>query len=48
MTETSAEVNFILSKNEEITEVNQQLNEDLKVCQRHLDNVGRINKALDS
>lgn len=34
--DASGEINFILSKNAEIGEVNDQLKEDLKVCQRHL------------
>jgi hypothetical protein len=41
--EASAEINFIIAKNNEIADVNEQLREDLKVCQRHLENVGRIN-----
>lgn len=44
--ETSTEINFIISKNNEITEVNEQLTEDLKVCERHLDNLARVNKSL--
>lgn len=28
--------------------MNEQLREDLKVCQRHLENVGRVNKALEN
>lgn len=46
--EASAEINFIISKNNEILDVNEQLREDLKVCQRHLENVGRVNKALEN
>ena len=34
--DSSAEINFIISKNNEIIEVNNQLKEDLKVCERHL------------
>lgn len=30
--EASQDINFIMSKNNEIQEVNEQLNEDLKVC----------------
>lgn len=46
--EASAEINFIIAKNNEIADVNQQLREDLKVCQRHLENVGRINKSIEN
>lgn len=46
--EASAEINFIISKNNEILDMNEQLREDLKVCQRHLENVGRVNKGLES
>lgn len=28
--------------------MNEQLREDLKVCQRHLENVGRVNKSLEN
>lgn len=28
--------------------MNEQLRDDLKVCQRHLENVGRINRSLDT
>ena len=41
------EINFILAKNNEITEVNAQLNHDLNVCQRHLDNLSRNNRTLE-
>lgn len=48
MEETSTEINFIISKNNEITEVNEQLSDDLKVCERHLDNLARVNKSLET
>lgn len=48
LSEATAEISFILSKNNEIMEVNEKLGEDLKVCQRHQENVQRINKNLDS
>jgi hypothetical protein len=37
-----------MGKNNEIIDVNNQLNDDLKVCQRHLDNVCRVNKTLEA
>ena len=46
--EASAEINFIIAKNNEIVEINEQLREELKVCQRHLENVGRVNKSLEN
>lgn len=48
MGDTSSEINFIIAKNNEITEVNDQLRDDLTVCQRHLDNLTRVNKSLES
>ncbi len=48
MQETSEEINFVITRNSEIGEVNQQLGEDLKVCQRHQDNVQRINKQMQA
>jgi archaellum component FlaC len=44
--EASTEINFIMGKNNEIIEVNNQLNDDLKVCQRHSENVCRVNKNM--
>lgn len=46
--ESSEEINFILAKNNEIVEVNTQLKDDLKVCVRHLENVSRINKCVET
>ena len=46
MNEASSEINFIISKNNEIVEINEQLSDDLKVCQRHLENVVRVNKSI--
>lgn len=40
-------MNYIMSKNGEITDVNTQLNNDLKVCERHLENVLRMNKSIE-
>ena len=48
MHEASSEINFIISKNNEILEINEQLSDDLKVCQRHLENVARVNKSIET
>ena len=45
--ETGEEVNFILGRNGEIQEVNGQLKQDLKVCERHMENVLRANRYLE-
>lgn len=45
--DSSAEINFIISKNNEIKAVNEQLNDDLTVCHRHLDNLTRVNHSLE-
>lgn len=45
--DTSDEINYILAKNNEIAEVNEQLKDDLAVCQRHLDNLSRVNRSLE-
>jgi chromosome segregation ATPase len=45
--DSSAEINFILAKNNEIKEVNSQLNDDLAVCHRHLENLTRVNRSLE-
>lgn len=45
--ETNTEINFILGRNEEIKEVNAQLVQDLKVCQRHMENVLRVNRNME-
>ena len=45
--EASADINFVLTKNNEIAEVNEKLSEDLKVCQKHQENVQKVNKNLD-
>ncbi len=37
-----------MAKNNEIVEINSQLKEDLKVCQRHLENVVRSNKIVEN
>ena len=47
LAEASSEISFILSKNNEISDVNEKLSNDLKVCQRHQENVQKINKNLD-
>lgn len=47
LSEASAEISFILSKNNEILEVNERLGGDLRVCQKHQENVSRINKNLE-
>lgn len=36
-----------MARNGEVTEVNVQLKNDLKVCEKHWDNVARINKNLE-
>ena len=46
--EASSEINFILTKNNEIAEVNQKLSTDLKVCQKHQENVSKLNRNLDN
>ena len=46
--ECSDEINYILAKNNEVTEVNTQLKNDLKVCEKHLENVLRLNKAIET
>jgi hypothetical protein len=35
-----------MAKNNEVTDVNTQLRNDLKVCERHLENVLRLNKNI--
>lgn len=45
--EAGTDINFILAKNSEIVEVNAQLKDDLAVCQRHLDNLARLNRSLE-
>ena len=47
ISEASSEINFIITKNNEISEVNEKLNTDLNVCQKHQENVLKINKSLD-
>lgn len=47
LAEASSEINYILSKNNEIADVNEKLNGDLKVCQKHEENVQKLNKNLD-
>jgi len=44
--DASSDINFVLAKNNEIREVNGQLNDELTVCQRHLDNLARNNRTL--
>ena len=44
--EASSEITFILGKNNEISGVNDQLTDDWKVCQKHQENVERVNKNL--
>lgn len=46
--ECSDEINYILAKNNEVTDVNSQLKNDLKVCERHLENVIRLNKSIEA
>lgn len=46
--ECSDEINFIMARNSEVTDVNAQLNGDLKVCERHLENVLRVNKTMEA
>ena len=41
-------MNYIMAKNSEVTDVNTQLRNDLKVCERHLENVMRLNKGIDT
>ena len=45
--EASSEINFVLTKNNEIADVNEKLSGDLSVCQKHQENVQKINKNLD-
>jgi hypothetical protein len=45
--ECSDEINYILAKNSEVTEVNSQLKNDLKVCEKHLENVLKLNKTVE-
>ena len=47
LSEASSDINFVLTKNNEIADVNEKLSEDLKVCQKHQENVQKINKNLD-
>lgn len=37
-----------MAKNSEVTEVNTQLKSDLSVCEKHLENVMRLNKTIES
>lgn len=37
-----------MARNSEVSEVNLQLKSDLKVCEKHLDNVTRQNKNIES
>lgn len=46
--ECSDEINYILAKNNEVTDVNSQLRNDFKVCERHLENVIRLNKSIEA
>lgn len=36
-----------MARNAEVTEVNTQLKNDLKVCEKHWDNVTRLNKNIE-
>ncbi len=36
-----------MAKNNEVTDVNDQLKNDLKVCEKHLENVLRLNKTVE-
>jgi hypothetical protein len=47
ISEASSEISFILTKNNEIAEVNEKLVNDMKVCEKHQENVQKINKNLD-
>lgn len=48
LAEATAEISLILSKNNEIMEVNEKLGNDLKVCQKHQENVVRVNKNMEA
>ena len=37
-----------MAKNSEVTDVNVQLKNDLKVCEKHLENVVRLNKTIET
>ena len=45
--ETNSEIVFIMGRNDEIKEVNGQLGQDLRVCQRHMENVLRVNRGME-
>lgn len=40
------EIDFLLRRNGEIVDVNLQLDDDLKLCQKHLQNLMRLNTDL--
>ena len=46
--ETIAETEEVFERNLEIDEINAQLKRDLEVCQKHLENVSRVNSSVSA